>query len=543
MRRFSRKLYFKVAAAIAVGAAIIAALSSFAFYFGEVARIQERARADIHQLVKTVEKTATIAVYVQDEELAKEILTGLTMNDLVAAVELVSVAGFSLDSGSGSLLNLDHVEQIKLFHPFNEAEQIGELRLLADEVYINYNAKGSAVNQAQMLALLTVTTALLVSLIVHQTLTSPLNEITDKFEEVEPGKDIEIKVPRFHHGDEIGSLAKGINRLISSLNSSIESERDMREKTEVLEKKFRLIFEQASAGICLIDGNNLLVTANPAFQSILLKNHSIADAIGLKLTDWFHNQEQLEAFLLKIRHDNNLDTVALDLKLKTQADSRDCWVHCLFSKVMDCDEESGLIIEVLMYDVTERTEREVSTRFEADHDALTHLKNRRAGERLLRSLFNRASENSEMAVILNIDLDKFKAVNDIHGHEAGDSVLVEVGKRLMSVFRNDDICIRWGGDEFVVGCYFDTSRLEDRGEAAIASLGEKLVMTMSQNFSLSDDVTIEMGASVGISVYPQHGRDLERLLTVADLAMYQSKQAGRNQYSIYQPELSAQNLS
>ncbi|ACA88375.1 GGDEF domain-containing protein [Shewanella woodyi] len=543
MRRFSRKLYFKVAAAIAVGAAIIAALSSFAFYFGEVARIQERARADIHQLVKTVEKTATIAVYVQDQELAKEILTGLAMNDLVAAVELVSVAGFSLDSGSGSLLNLDHVEQIKLFHPFNEAEQIGELRLLADEVYINYNAKGSAVNQAQMLALLTVTTALLVSLIVHQTLTSPLNEITDKFEEVEPGKDIEIKVPRFHHGDEIGSLAKGINRLISSLNSSIESERDMREKTEVLEKKFRLIFEQASAGICLIDGNNLLVTANPAFQSILLKTHSISDAIGLKLTDWFHNQEQLEAFLLKIRHDNNLDTVALDLKLKTQADSRDCWVHCLFSKVMDCDKESGLIIEVLMYDVTERTEREVSTRFEADHDALTHLKNRRAGERLLRSLFNRASENSEMAVILNIDLDKFKAVNDIHGHEAGDSVLVEVGKRLMSVFRNDDICIRWGGDEFVVGCYFDTSRLEDRGEAAIASLGEKLVMTMSQNFSLSDDVTIEMGASVGISVYPQHGRDLERLLTVADLAMYQSKQAGRNQYSIYQPELSAQNLS
>ncbi|MBW8182570.1 GGDEF domain-containing protein [Shewanella nanhaiensis] len=543
MRRFSRKLYFKVAAAIAVGAAIIAALSSFAFYFGEVTRIEERARADIHQLVKTVEKTATIAVYVQDQELAKEIITGLMMNDLVAAVELMSIAGFSLDSGSGSLLNLDHVEKIKLFHPFNETEQIGELKLLADEVFINHNAKGSAVNQAQMLALLTVTTALLVSLIVHQTLTSPLNEITDKFEEVEPGKDIEIKVPRFHHGDEIGSLAKGINRLISSLNRSIESERDMREKTEVLEKKFRLIFEQASAGICLIDGNNLLVTANPAFQNILLKTHSISDAIGLKLTDWFHEQEQLEEFLLKIRHDHNLDTVALDLKLKTQANSRDCWVHCLFSKVMDSDKESGLIIEVLMYDVTERTEREVSTRFEADHDALTHLKNRRAGERLLRSLFNRASENSEMAVILNIDLDKFKAVNDIHGHEAGDSVLVEVGKRLMSLFRNDDICIRWGGDEFVVGCYFDTSRLEDRGEAAIASLGEKLVKTMSQHFSLSDDVTIEMGASVGISVYPQHGRDLERLLTVADLAMYQSKQAGRNQYSIYQPELPAQNLS
>lgn len=538
MKRFSRKLYFKVALAIAFGSAIIATLSSLVFYFNEISRIQERARADINQLSVMVEKTASIAVYVQDIELAKEIIKGLTINDLVSHVELVSSSGFTLDSGSGSLLGLGQVEKIKLYHPFNENELIGELRLLADEEFINNNARNSAVNQAQMLALLTVTIALLVSLIVHQTLTSPLNQITKQFEKVEPGTDIEILVPRFHQGDEIGSLAKGINKLICSLNRSIESERDIREKTEVLERKFRLIFEQASAGICLIDRDNLLVTANPAFQSILLKKDSISDAMGLSLTDWFHNKEELEVFLSKIRDNSKLDTVALDLKLKAIPDQPDCWVHCLFSKVIDNDKESALIIEVLMYDVTERTEREVNTRFEADHDLLTHLKNRRAGERVLGSLIERAKKNNEIVVIMNIDLDKFKIVNDVYGHEAGDSVLTEVGRRLMAVFRNDDICIRWGGDEFVVGCYFDTNRLADRGKAAIEALGEKLVVALSQHLSLSGDVVIEMGASVGISIFPQHANDLDTMLNVADLAMYQSKQAGRNQFCIFQPELS-----
>lgn len=548
MRHFSRKLYFKVAIAIAVGAAIIAVLSSLVFYFGEIARIQERSRAEINQLSITVEKTASIAVYVQDIELAKEIISGLTMNDLVSQVEIVSEPGFVLNSGVHSLDEGDNVETIKLYHPFNTKEVIGELRLLADEDFINNNARNSAINQAQMLALLTVTIAILVSLIVHQTLTSPLNKITNQFEAVEPGKDIEIQVPRFHQGDEIGSLAKGINRLISSLNSSIESERDLREKTEVLEKKFRLIFEQASAGICLIDSNNLLVTANPAFQQILLKTHSISDAIGLKLTDWFHNQQQLEEFLTKIRFNNDLDTIALDLKLKTSEECPDCWVHCLFSKVIDIDidKDSSLIIEVLMYDVTERTEREVNTRFEADHDVLTHLKNRRAGERLLGSLFERAKKKHEMAIIMNIDLDKFKIVNDVYGHEAGDSVLIEVGRRMMAVFRNDDICIRWGGDEFVVGCYFDKSRLEEQGGfpiMAIEALCEKLITALCEDFALSEELIIEMGASVGVSLYPEHGDDLESLMSAADLAMYESKQAGRHRFSIFQPELSARDMS
>ncbi|MEC4724979.1 diguanylate cyclase [Shewanella sp. D64] len=440
-------------------------------------------------------------------------------------------------------MGLDNVEKIQLFHPFSEKELIGELWLLADEEFINSNAKNSALNQAWMLALLTVTIALLVSLIVHQVLTSPLNEITKQFEEVESGKEIEIQVPRFHHQDEIGSLAKGINQLISLLNSSIESERKMREKTEALEKEFRLIFEQTSAGICLIDNDNRLVTANSAFQNILLKTHSIPDAIGLKLTDWFHNKDEVDKFITRIKQSNKLDTVALDLKLKTTVEQADCWVHCLFSKVVDTDTDNSLIIEVLMYDVTERTEREVNTRFEADHDALTHLKNRRAGERLLDSLFEQAQKNNEIVVIMNIDLDKFKIVNDVYGHEAGDSVLIEVGRRLMLVFRNDDICIRWGSDEFVVGCYFDANRLEGRGETAIAALGERLVVALSQDLTLSDEVVIEMGASVGISIFPQHANDLESLLSVSDLAMYQSKQAGRNQFSIFQPELSASDFN
>lgn len=526
-----------MAFAIALSAALVAVLSSYFFYFEQLERNEQDSREHVNQLSRTIEKTASIAVYVQDSVLAREIIDGLAINDVVSEVELISEPGFSVFSGEKTLIGREGVSTLTLYNPFFEEEVIGQLKILPNEAFIDHNAKDAAVNQARMLALLTVVTAILVSFIVHKTLTSPLNRITNKFEGVIPGQDSHISVPRFHQKDEIGRLVNGINALVSSLNQSIDSERNLREKTQVLEKKFRLIFEQASAGICLIDSENLLVTANPAFERIIYKSHSIADAIGLRLTDWFYNKRQLESFLADIRQSHNLDTVALDLKMKTLPGSPDCWVHCLFSKVLDEDKQTCLMIEVLMYDVTERTEREINTRFEADHDGLTHLKNRRAGRRSLVELFDRAKENDKIAVIMNIDLDNFKAINDIYGHEAGDFVLIEVGQRMMAVFRNDDLCIRWGGDEFVVACYFDSADFERRSLPAIEKLASELRLALSENVNLSCGGSIEIGASIGIAMYPQHGGTLESVLSAADSAMYVSKQGGRNQYSIFDSKL------
>ena len=530
-------MYFKVALAIALSAALVAVLSSYFFYFEQLERNEQDSREHVNQLSRTIEKTASIAMYVQDSVLAKEIIDGLAINDVVSEAELISEPGFSVYSGKKTLIGRQGVSTLILYNPFSENEVIGQLKILPNEAFIHKNAKDAAVNQARMLALLTVVTAILVSFIVHKTLTSPLNRITNKFEGILPGQESHISVPRFHQRDEIGRLVKGINTLVSSLNQSIDSERSLREKTQVLEKKFRLIFEQASAGIGLIDSDNLLVTANPAFERIIYKSHSIADAIGLRLTDWFYNQQQLESFLADIRRSHNLDTVALDLKMKTLPGSPDCWVHCLFSKVLDEDRQTCLMIEVLMYDVTERTEREINTRFEADHDGLTHLKNRRAGRRSLIELFDRAEENDKIAVIMNVDLDNFKTINDVRGHEAGDLVLIEVGLRMMAVFRNDDLCIRWGGDEFVIGCYFDNARFEERSLPAIEKLASELRCALNQNVKLSCGEDINIGGSIGIAMYPQHGRDLESVLKAADSAMYVSKQRGRNQYSIFDPKL------
>ncbi len=511
----------------------MALMSSYFFYFGEVQRNRLDSMEHVNQLSRTVEKTASIAVYVQDSELASEIIEGIAVNDVVSEAQLISEPGFSVYSGRASLVDREGVSTLVLYHPFSEYEVIGQLKILPNAAFINQNAKKAAVNQAQMLALLIVITALLVSFIVHKALTSPLNKITNRFEEVKPGEDIRLTVPRFHQKDEIGSLVNGINTLVTSLNQSIDSERSLREKTEVLEKKFRLIFEQASAGICLIDRDNRLVTANPAFERIIYKSRSIVDSNGLKLTDWFYNQPQLESFLTDIRQSKNLDTVALDLKMKTLAGKPDCWVHCLFSKVLDDEQVSNLMIEVLMYDVTERTEREINTRFEADHDALTHLKNRRAGRRDLLELFERAKESDKIAVIMNIDLDNFKVINDVYGHEPGDIVLIEVGRRMMAVFRNDDLCIRWGGDEFIVGCYFDSNQFKERILPAIEKLASELRDSLHQNVTLPSGDSIEVGASIGIAIYPHHGQNLESVLSAADKAMYYSKSEGRDRYSIF----------
>lgn len=125
---------------------------------------------------------------------------------------------------------------------------------------------------------------------------------------------------------------------------------------------------------------------------------------------------------------------------------------------------------------------------------------------------------------MNIDLDNFKTFNDVDGHEAGDMVLIEVGRRMMVVFRNDDLCIRWGGDEFIVGCYFDNTHFEERSLPVIQRLASALRDALNQDVLLSDGEKIKVSASIGIAMYPQHGDQLESVLSAADKAMYVSKQ-------------------
>ena len=182
-------------------------------------------------------------------------------------------------------------------------------------------------------------------------------------------------------------------------------------------------------------------------------------------------------------------------------------------------------------DITERRRAEAEIIHLARHDALTGLPNRSEFNAKLETASKRLKRNGGAITVMMIDLDKFKDVNDTLGHPAGDQLLIEVGKRLQSTVRETDVLARLGGDEFAI-IQEDAS---NQHEAAIA-LALRIVEAISQPFDLNGN-RASLGASIGIVLAPEHGIDPEGLLKRADLALYDAKANGRNDFRFFRDEL------
>ena len=177
----------------------------------------------------------------------------------------------------------------------------------------------------------------------------------------------------------------------------------------------------------------------------------------------------------------------------------------------------------LRREVSLRRQAEQKMRFMATHDDLTKLPNRSLiKERIEQALLQHARHNETLALLF-IDLDGFKDVNDRFGHDVGDELLLALAKELSETVRKSDTVARFGGDEFVILL----TGLLNRDDAAIVA--EKILHRLSQPINLSVG-EVQVGASIGIAVYPEDGTDSARLLKVADNLMYRIKQQGKNHY-------------
>lgn len=156
-------------------------------------------------------------------------------------------------------------------------------------------------------------------------------------------------------------------------------------------------------------------------------------------------------------------------------------------------------------------------------DPLTGLSNKRYVDSLFGKALQLANRPHQHLALYYIDLDKFKPVNDEAGHKAGDLVLKTVAERLTSAIRSTDICARLGGDEFIVVA----TQLENTEQANL--IAEKLLSCLSEAYQVNNK-TYHIGASIGISLYPEHGKTFPELLEKADEAMYAMKREGRGGY-------------
>ncbi|MBB1443030.1 sensor domain-containing diguanylate cyclase [Pseudoalteromonas sp. SG43-3] len=533
----SQKLYIRVAISIALVAIVVSLVSSMLSYYSGFKEKKNTNYLLVQQLAQTMEKTAAIAAYLNDRELSQEIINGLLSNDLVQGASLegeVNPKGeMDLFIAKGSTNKKNEAVLIELVHPFIEDTFIGVLAIYPDDNFIEQQAQSALIKEFILMLIQSIVIAFFVSLVVQRWLTQPIQKLTDSFAKINPSEPETLKMLTFKQGkrDEISSLTQGINALMHELHLTISNEQTLRKKTQELEAKFRLIFEQASAGICLLDDKNIITTFNPAFKHYFTVPGE-EELPTLHFPELLSNVDELQSLLADIRSAKNPPQTTLDVECKVGY--KTVWFHCLFVRLTDQRDtkrnpKQEQLVEVILHDVTERAEREQQTRFEADHDPLTGLLNRRAGEKRLKKALRECIKHNEHLVLMMIDLDKFKPINDTYGHEAGDKVLIEIAHRFKTLFHEkNDMCIRLGGDEFIVARQVNTY-----DKTATQQKANTLLNELQQQVSISNTKTCAVGASIGIAIAPYDGNELHQLMHNGDKTLYHVKETGRGKVAFY----------
>ncbi len=193
-------------------------------------------------------------------------------------------------------------------------------------------------------------------------------------------------------------------------------------------------------------------------------------------------------------------------------------------------ETSGLTV-LAVRDLRERRSAEEKIRYLAEHDGLTGLPNRNSLQARLAAALDRVEASGESLSLICIDLDHFKEANDLHGHLAGDALLVETARRLQDSLVAPSFAARLGGDEFIV-----VQVAAGDQPAAAAELAGRLLETLAVPAS-HEGQDLAMGASLGVSLFPDDGRTAEALLANADMALYRAKESGRGAYRFFKREM------
>jgi diguanylate cyclase (GGDEF)-like protein/PAS domain S-box-containing protein len=232
--------------------------------------------------------------------------------------------------------------------------------------------------------------------------------------------------------------------------------------------------------------------------------------------------------LKQLREGTRLETLNIDGVLLT--DQGNCHVSWLHSLIKGNNADSEKLLLTIGINITDRKRAQEEMLKMATEDPLTGLNNRRMFQTELTNRLHSANHYDFSLALFYLDLDQFKIINDTNGHEAGDELLTKVGKVLKQNVHTSDFLCRIGGDEFTIITQYADLRKIEQFAVKINQVLSKLEYTFNNKIY---KVTI----SIGIAIYPQHGKTINELLSNADLAMYQAKELGGAQYHIFSPQI------
>ncbi len=297
------------------------------------------------------------------------------------------------------------------------------------------------------------------------------------------------------------------------------------------EERYRLLAENVRDVIWTMDADGHWTYISPAVQSLL--GYSAAEAAALPIAAVLSSDgtAALTGALACLVNPAKGEAPGPDYRGEfelTRKDGSRVWVELSVTGLRKANGETQGVLGVI-HDVSERKQSEAKIWWQANYDALTRLPNRRLFQDRLQQDLTRARRTGRQVALLYIDLDRFKEVNDVLGHAAGDELLIEVAQRIQHCIRKVDTVARLGGDEFTV-IMADMAAIGR--EAIVAQL---IIEALARRFELHGK-SFGLSASVGIALCPVDGVEATDLMRHADQAMYHAKQV-RNQYRYFTPEL------
>lgn len=287
-------------------------------------------------------------------------------------------------------------------------------------------------------------------------------------------------------------------------------------------KRAANVFHNSSEGIVITDQSQIIIDVNEAFCE--LTGYTKDEIIGNK-----------PSILRSYKHEQNFY-----FRLNEEVKNFGSWRGEIWNKKKNGDEYAELLridsvrdaqgnVENyigIFSDMTESIRRQEELHHMANYDPLTNLPNRNLFMALAEQILSLAKRKNSKAVISFLDLDGFKSVNDQYGHDIGDAILKEVGIRLEKELRQSDVVSRIGGDEFVI-IFSDIYQYED-----VQPMFERILSVLNEPFAVNG-LSIIIGVSIGATLFPDHGEEIEMLIRHADAAMYYSKANGRHQITYY----------
>lgn len=514
-----------------IGALLFSLLAGAVAYQLAFKRALTQSEEAIERLCLTVKTTAAIAAYVDNRDVAKDVVTGLLNNEIVQSARIESGAGAIMIEQSKperEATGAAFAVRCPLYSPFDAKERVGDLIITPNQRLITSNASTEATTQVVILVAQVALTSLLSMFLVSLLFSRPIGLLAEKLRGLTPGSAQRLPVPPRHERDEIGVLVRSSNELLEATEYAFREERRLRAEMEAMEWQYRRIFDTTSAGILVLNAAGRLINANPTLMKMIgrdVRDYRAFDGLAF-FHEVFADPEQVLELVQRSLALGQM--VAQDLELRRSGTAT--WVHGLISVHARGGEIE--LIEAVLYDITDRKRKESEVLHLAEHDVLTGLKNRRSSEQFIEASLREAVLNGGSVAVMLIDLDSFKPVNDMLGHAAGDEVLVSIGEQLRRLVRSSsDLAGRIGGDEFILAVRDTTVDV-----AGISRVAEELLRLIGQPLSLANGSTVALGASIGIACYPGAGSTCAELIRAADTAMYRVKCSGKNGFAFAEGE-------